>query len=169
MKIEQPHILMRKFANFIVVACFFLMLLGACVKQSEDKRPNKLIISHQLREKIYLTKNIKPGDKVSFHWEHSFEHIPWNEYYVVEQDNRFRLDSIAVAGFGAGIPAEMDCTYRYANGMVYMENIKGSYFAEFNWINSQTQLKGIYLNDELIVTGADLPEHEKIKLEIRCE
>jgi hypothetical protein len=92
--------------------------------------------------------------------------VDWDEYYRVEK-KRFHLFTIAVGGFGAGIPAEMDCTYRYENGLIYMENIKGSVFPEFNWINSQTQLKYISVNDHVILKGSDLPEHGRIKLSLK--
>ena len=66
----------------------------------------------------------------------------WYEYYEIQKDGSFILHTIAVAGFGAGIPAEMDCKYRYEDGLVYMDEIE-SVFPQFNWINSQTALKNI--------------------------
>jgi len=121
-------------------------------------------ISHQMTGEIFMTVSAEPGDSLSFGWEHSFEHVVWNEYYTIQEDGAFHLDSIAVAGFGAGIPAEMDCDYRYENGLVYMEDIKGSVFPEFNWIHSHTQLKWIRLNDQELLTGEDLPQGAKINL-----
>ena len=52
---------------------------------------------------------IAPGDKLSLEIEHSFEHIPWYEYYSVTDGLEFNLDAIAVAGYGAGIPARWTC------------------------------------------------------------
>ena len=40
---------------------------------------------------------IAPGDKLSLEIEHSFEHIPWYEYYSVTDGLEFNLDAIAVA------------------------------------------------------------------------
>ena len=67
----------------------------------------------QETEEVYAEAVIHTGDTVEFDWIHSFEHIPWNEYYSVQPDGSFLLDTISVAGFGAGIPAEMDVDYRY--------------------------------------------------------
>lgn len=51
---------------------------------------------------------IAPGDKLSLEIEHSFEHIPWYEYYSVTDGLEFNLDAIAVAGYGAwASPPEM--------------------------------------------------------------
>ena len=45
---------------------------------------------------------IQAGDELSLEIEHSFEHIPWYEFYTVTEDGQFDLDKIAVAGYGAG-------------------------------------------------------------------
>ena len=79
---------------------------------------------------VYREIPVKTGDELSFQWEHSFEHIPWYEYYEIQKDGSFILHTIAVAGFGAGIPAEMDCKYRYEDGLVYMDEIE-SVFPQF--------------------------------------
>ncbi|MDR3258738.1 MAG: DUF1850 domain-containing protein [Fusobacteriaceae bacterium] len=141
----------------ILIYMFFIM---------KNKKNYKLIISHQITGQIYYQRNVKEGDILSFGWVHSFEHVDWNEYYRIE-NNQFVLFTIAVGGFGAGIPAEMDCTYRYENGLIYMENIKGSVFREFNWINSQKQLKFITIEDKVLLTGKDMPEHGRINLSIK--
>ena len=59
----------------------------------------------------------------------------------------------------------MDCEYRYEDGMIYMEGIE-SVFQQFNWINSQTALKNIKVNGELLLNGGDMPHHEKMVLRI---
>ena len=61
---------------------------------------------------------IRAGDELSLEIEHSFEHIPWYEFYTVTDDLQFDLDRIAVAGYGAGIPAEMDVPTHIENGLV---------------------------------------------------
>ena len=60
----------------------------------------------------------------------------------------------------------MDCKYRYEDGLVYMDEI-GSVFPQFNWINSQTALKNIKVNGELLIQGSDMPHHVKMVLRIR--
>lgn len=143
-----------------IVVFFFTILFSACFNR-------KIEISNQITKDVYFSEKIEVDDVLSFEWEHSFEHILWKEFYRVKEDKSFQLFSIAVEGFGAGIPAEMECTYRYENGMIYMENIKNSNFKEFNWINSKKQLKAILINGKLIIRGEELPEREKIKLSIK--
>lgn len=145
---------------FKMVVFFFTILFSSCFN-------NKIEISNQITKELYFSEKIEVDDILSFEWEHSFEHIIWKEFYKVREDGSFELLSIAVEGFGAGIPAEMECTYRYEDGMIYMENIKDSYFKEFNWINSKKQLKSISINDRIIIKGENLPEREKIKLSIK--
>ena len=121
-------------------------------------------ISNQVTKEQYCNKRIQTGDVLSFEWEHSFEHILWKEFYRVTDERSFKLFTIAVQGFGAGIPAEMDCTYRYEDGLIYMENIEGSVFKEFNWIHSQKHLKNITINDTVLIRGEELPQRAKIRL-----
>ncbi len=102
---------------------------------------------------------------MEFDWIHSFEHIPWNEYYSVQADGTFLLDTISVAGFGAGIPAEMDVDYRYEDGLIYMDNI-GSTFERFNFFNSNTALDVIQINDRDFIRGSDMPHHAKVTVYI---
>lgn len=129
-------------------------------------RQMTLVIENAETGQAYVKIRVQPEDELSFGWEHSFEHIPWNEYYEIKEDGTFLLHTISVAGFGAGIPAEMDCTYRYEDGLIYMEGIE-SQFPQFNWFNSQTQLKFISLNGDPLITGADMPQHGKIVLRIK--
>lgn len=153
----------KKMILLLAVLAAVLALLAAIFGQLQGE---SLIIENQESREVYLKVPVKTGDEVSFEWEHSFEHIPWNEYYEVMEDKTFLLHTISVAGFGAGIPAEMDCTYRYEDGLVYMDNIE-SEFPRFNWINSQTALKKISLNGTVLITGADMPHHKKVTLYIK--
>lgn len=137
--------------------------LSAAISPWQQK---KILVVEELETGAQYAKiPVEAGDELSFQWEHSFEHIPWYEYYEIQGDDSFILHSIAVAGFGAGIPAEMDCEYRYEDGMIYMEGIE-SVFQQFNWINSQTALKNIKVNGELLLNGGDMPHHEKMVLRI---
>lgn len=117
-------------------------------------------------DQVILSVPIQPGDKLSLEIEHSFEHIPWFEYYTVTDDFQFNLDAIAVAGYGAGIPAEMDVpTHIDENGMVWMEEIN-SVFPQFSWITSATYMKGLTLNGEEIFDFRSLPDASRIRGEI---
>ena len=143
-----------------------IVFMAAAFTRQHTYNKRALVAENLETGEVYASVPVEAGDEVSFEWEHSFEHIPWHEYYEVEEDGSFLLHTISVAGFGAGIPAEMDCDYRYEDGLVYMENIE-SRFEQFNWINSHTALKEIALNGERILTGEDMPHHKKIVLSVK--
>ncbi len=154
----------KKLKNFIWLSISAVIIILAAVSARQQ---NKVLVAENLETgEVYASVPIKAGDEVSFEWEHSFEHIPWHEYYEVEKDGSFLLHTISVAGFGAGIPAEMDCDYRYEDGLIYMDNIE-SRFERFNWINSHTALKKIEVNGKCLLTGADMPHHEKIVMSVK--
>ncbi len=113
-------------------------------------------------DKVVLAVPAGPGDHFKLEIEHSFEHIPWLEFYTVLPDGSFNLDKIAVAGYGAGIPAEMDVPTRIENGMVWMEEIN-SVFPELKWLTSDTYMKGLELNGEEIFDFRTLPNASLIR------
>lgn len=117
------------------------------------------------RDTVVFSVPIHAGDKLRLEIEHSFEHIPWYEFYTVLEDGTFNLDAIAVAGYGAGIPAEMDVPTRVADGLVWMENIN-SVFPYFSWITSATYMKGLSLNEEEVFDFRSLPDASRIRGEI---
>ena len=117
------------------------------------------------RDLIVLSVPIHAGDRLSLEIEHSFEHIPWYEYYTVTEDYQFNLDAIAVAGYGAGIPAEMDVPTRIEDGLVWMEEIN-SVFPRFSWITSDKYMKTFTLNEQEIFDFRSLPDASRIRGEI---
>lgn len=117
------------------------------------------------RDQVVLSVPIRAGDQLSLEIEHSFEHIPWYEYYTVTGDFQFNLDAIAVAGYGAGIPAEMDVPTRIEDGLVWMEEIN-SVFPKFSWITSDKYMKGLTLNGEEIFDFRSLSDASRIRGEI---
>lgn len=117
------------------------------------------------RDQVVLSVPIRAGDRLGLEIEHSFEHIPWYEYYTVTGDFQFNLDAIAVAGYGAGIPAEMDVPTHIENGLVWMEEIN-SVFPKFSWITSDQYMKGFTLNGEEIFDFRSLPDASRIRGEI---
>ncbi len=124
-----------------------------------------LTLSHQETGEIFLKHETRANDKLTFNWIHSFEHIPWIEEYTVEEDNTFVLHSIRVAGFGAGIP-ENKGTVSFEDGMVVMRDIHER-FDHFAWINSQSALVSITVNDILLIRGSELPHHQKLELTLQ--
>ena len=125
----------------------------------------RLTVQNAESGSVYLSREVRPGDTLEFCWTHSFEKIPWDEYYEILPDGSFVLHTISVAGFGAGIPAEMDVSYRSVDGLIYMDGIE-SHFPRLQWINSQTALREIRLNGALLLRGEDLPHHEKMVLSV---
>ena len=117
------------------------------------------------RETVVFSAPIHAGDKLRLEIEHSFEHIPWYEFYTVREDDQFNLDAIAVAGYGAGIPAEMDVPTHVEGGLVWMEEIN-SVFPQFSWITSATYMKGLQINGEEVFDFRSLPDASRIRGEI---
>lgn len=123
-------------------------------------------ISYQKTGETILTHTVSPGDEVAVTLTHSFEHVPWNEYYLIQQDGSFLLKRIEVGGFGAGIPAEMDVpTYVGEDGLVHMDEIN-SVFPRFSWITSQINMKELLLNGQPVLDFSELPHHSFVTCEI---
>lgn len=122
-------------------------------------------LSHQETGQVYLQQGIEAQDSLTFTWIHSLEHIPWIEEYSVEEDNTFVLHTIRVAGFGAGIP-ENKGTVSLEDGMVVYRDINEK-FDHFAWINSQSALVSITVNDKVLIRGTELPHHQKLELRIQ--
>ena len=87
--------------------------VGIALAAQHYKKGLVLRAEDQETGRIYAETPVEIGDTVEFDWIHSFEHIPWKEYYTIKEDGTFYLETISVAGFGAGIPAEMDVDYRW--------------------------------------------------------
>ena len=135
--------------------------VGIALAARRMTRGRVLRAEDQETGKVYAEAPVQTGDTVEFDWIHSFEHIPWKEYNTIKEDGTFYLETISVAGFGAGIPAEMDVDYRYEDGLIYMDHI-GSEFDRFNFFNSDTALEAIQINDVDFIKGSDMPYHAKI-------
>jgi len=146
-------------AVFLAVAAAYLWL-GFLVPRGTAFR-----LYDRDRKTVVFETAVRPGDQLRLEIEHSFEHIPWFEYYTVTEDGQFNLDAIAVAGYGAGIPAEMDVPTRVEDGLVWMEDIN-SVFPQFSWITSATYMKGLTLNGAEVFDFRSLPDASRIRGEI---
>lgn len=157
---------MRKLPGW-VLGCAVALVLCAGLVWWAFLAPAKTVfrLYDRDRNQVVLSVPVKAGDKLSLEIEHSFEHIPWYEYYTVTEDYQFNLDAIAVAGYGAGIPAEMDVPTRIEDGLVWMEEIN-SLFPKFSWITSDQYMKGFTLNGEEIFDFRSLPDASRIRGEI---
>ena len=157
---------MNKKQRGIILSAVVFVVLGIFVWWAFYAPAGKVFqLYDRGRETVVFSVPIHAGDKLRLEIEHSFEHIPWFEYYTVREDDQFNLDAIAVAGYGAGIPAEMDVPTRVAGGLVWMEDIN-SVFPHFSWITSATYMKGLQLNGEEIFDFRSLPDASRIRGEI---
>lgn len=120
------------------------------------------IYNYQTGE-IYVEVPAKAGDTLFFGWIHSWEKIPWNEYYHIAADNTLVLDTITITAFGAGIPENKGKTVRIQDGVIYMEDIN-QVFPAFTWLNSHFAVRDIKLNDKLISAGYLLPDLTRVNL-----
>lgn len=145
-------------AVFISSACFF----GIFFKIGGQK---VLIISHQETNEIYLKVDVEAGSTLTYKWIHSFEHIPWTEDFEILENNHLMLHEITVAGFGAGIP-ENKGKVSIENGIIFMRDIEED-FDGIHWINSNTALDYIALNNDELIKGSDLPHHEPLNLIVK--
>ena len=157
---------MNKKQRGIILSAVVFVVLGIFVWWAFYAPAGKVFqLYDRGRETVVFSVPIHAGDKLRLEIEHSFEHIPWFEYYTVREDDQFNLDASAVAGYGAGIPAEMDVPTRVADGLVWMEDIN-SVFPHFSWITSATYMKGLQLNGEEIFDFRSLPDASRIRGEI---
>ncbi|MBE7005226.1 MAG: DUF1850 domain-containing protein [Ruminococcaceae bacterium] len=157
---------MRKSQRVLLTGALVLAVLGAFAWWAFFAPAGKAFrLYDRERETVVFSVPIHVGDKLRLEIEHSFEHIPWYEFYTVREDGAFNLDAIAVAGYGAGIPAEMDVPTRVEDGLVWMENIN-SVFPYFSWITSATYMKGLTLNGEEVFDFRTLPDASRIRGEI---
>lgn len=143
--------------------CFLAaaVLLGAVIWFGLAEPHTCFQLYNRETQTVVLEVPAKPGDKLCLEIEHSFEHIPWFEYYTITTDKAFNLDAIAVAGYGAGIPAEMDVPTRIEDGLVWMEDIN-SRFPELKWLTSSQYMKGLTLNGVDIFDFRTLPNASPI-------
>lgn len=117
------------------------------------------------RDQVVLSVPIQAGDQLQLEIEHSAEHFPWLEFYTVTDDLQFNLDTIAVGGYGAGVPAEMSVPTRIEDGLVWMEDIN-SLFPYFSWITSDKYMKGFSINGVEVFDFRSLPNASKVRGEI---
>ncbi|MDO4204251.1 MAG: DUF1850 domain-containing protein [Selenomonadaceae bacterium] len=151
-----------------LIACFALLIAAASLYAGWQwwGSPERLLRIYDYETgELIRQEQVKVGDRLFFGWVHSWEKIPWHEYYHIEKDNSLVLDTIAYPAFGAGIPENKGKKCYIKDKMIYMDEI-GQVFKQFDWINSHFATRDIKLNDELLMTGKDLPEHRRLILRI---
>ncbi len=151
-----------KFYKKLVVA----IILIATALFFFNKKQKKIIIYNLKSGIVYLEQKIKEKDVIEYKWIHSLEKIPWKETFIVTKNNKLLLTNIEVAGFGAGIPENKGKLKKIEDGMIVYEEINET-FENIQWINSNTALNYIKLNEEILIEGKELPHHEIIILQIQ--
>ncbi len=124
-----------------------------------------LVLVEQETGQVLKTLSIAEGDQLTFHWIHSFEHIPWIEEYTISSEQGFVLNTIKVAGFGAGIP-ENKGVVSFEDGMVVMRSIHQA-FDRIHWIHSQTALVSITVEGQTFLLGTEIPHHVPVELYLK--
>jgi len=123
-----------------------------------------LVLRDQQTGKVLASIPVEEREQLTYRWIHSAEFIPWIEEFTIQKDGSFHLDTIKVAGFGAGIPENKGVT-SVKDGMVVMEQLD-QVFGEIRWIHSQTALTSITVGDTIFITGEDVPHHIPVELTI---
>ncbi len=154
---------MKKKYAYIILLFFLVPVLVFLWNESTSQ--TVLRISDYETKKIYVEFPAKEGDRLFFGWTHSWEKIPWYEYYHLGPNNTLVLDTIAFPAFGAGIPENKGTEVWIDKGMIFMGGIN-QVFQEFDWINSNFATGEIKLNDVLITSGKILPEHTRLILKV---
>lgn len=149
----------------VLITVLLVMLAAGLFAWQQLSSKQYLIISDYETKTVYVKAPVKPGDRLFFGWVHSLEKIPWHEYYHITDKNTLILETISFPAFGAGIPANRGKKVRIDNGLIYMEEINQE-FEQFDWINSHFATRDIKINDKLLTTGNNLPEHTRLILKI---
>lgn len=123
-----------------------------------------LVLRDQQTGKVLASIPVEEREQLTYRWIHSAEFIPWIEEFTIQKDGSFHLDTIKVAGFGAGIPENKGVT-SVKDGMVVMEQLD-QVFGEIRWIHSQTALTSITVGETIFITGEDVPHHIPVELTI---
>lgn len=165
-KASSVNLKIKFFLYFGIVVGIGILIYYGFLLQYFIKNQSYLRIVDTTTEKTLVEVKVKTGDAITFHWIHSVEHIPWVEYFIVDQENNLLLQEIRFQGFGAGIPHDKGKEVAVEDGYVIMRDI-GEVLPAYNWINSHTATEKIVLNGEKIVEGKDLPHHGYIKMVIQ--
>ena len=138
-----------------------------CVSTPASAADERMMLRVYDRHKgtLYAEAPARVNSRLFFGWIHSLEHIPWNEYYHVDEQGALVLDAITFPAFGAGIPADAGRVCYVRDGLIHMEDI-GRVFTELVWLNSHTATRDIVLDGAPVTRGSDLPHHAGILLRI---
>lgn len=149
--------------DWIRIIIVLLVATGLFAWWQQANRAVLRVRDYQTRE-IYREIPVQAGDHLYFGWMHSLEHIPWNEVFYIAEDRTLVLDEISFPAFGAGIPENKGKrTWVDKKGMIHMAE-NGQVFPCLDWINSHYATRDIKVNETLVTTGPQLPEHRRLLL-----
>ena len=151
-------------AGFALFALFFVAAACSVPARTADEA---MILRVYDRHKgtLYAEAPARVNSRLVFGWTHSWENIPWNEYYHVDERGDLVLDAITFPAFGAGIPEDKGRVCYVRDGLIHMEEID-QVFTELVWLNSQTATRDIILDGTPLTRGSALPHHAGIRLRI---
>lgn len=145
--------------------CAFLALILFSGTALASDGPLYLRIYDWRTGELYAEAETRVGAELFFGWIHSWENIPWNEYFHIDENCDLILDAITFPAFGAGIPENKGKVCYIKDGLIHMEQIDQR-FGELVWLNSHTATRDLRLDGVLLTRGADLPQHGRLRLVI---
>lgn len=152
----------RAFLALIIPAC--LLYAAAALAQPAPEALVLRIYDWKTGE-VYAEAEARVGGELFFGWIHSWENIPWNEYFHIDDNRHLILDAITFPAFGAGIPENKGKVCYIKDGLIHMEQIDQR-FEELVWLNSHTATRDIRLDGALLARGDELPHHSRLRLVI---
>lgn len=144
---------------------FLLFVCAGCAARSSPMSEAVLRVYDWKTGAVYAEAPAKAGSTLFFGWIHSWENIPWNEYYHVDEHYSLVLDAITFPAFGAGIPEDKGRVCYVKDGLIHMEEID-QLFPELVWLNSHTATREILLDGAHVTSGSELPQHTRLRLVI---
>ncbi|MDR3362158.1 MAG: DUF1850 domain-containing protein [Desulfovibrio sp.] len=154
------HVLPALIAFCIVLPCLWF-------PSARASEPLVLRIYDWKTGALHVEVPARAGGRLFFGWIHSWENIPWNEYYHIDERRTLVLDAITFPAFGAGIPEDKGKICYVKDGLIHMEEI-GQEFKELVWLNSRTATREILLDGGHVTRGSELPQHARLRLVIEA-
>ena len=152
-------------AGLLLFALFFFAAAAFPARAADPPESLMLRVYDRRTGALYAEAPARANSRLVFGWLHSWEKIPWNEYYHVDAQGDLVLDAITFPAFGAGIPEDAGRVCYVRDGLIHMEEI-GQVFPELVWLNSHTATRDITLDGIPVTRGSDLPHHAGIRLRI---
>ena len=159
--------LRKKARNVCPLLAFFFFLIFPCWGAhagEQAKNADVAIRIYDWKNGELLAEGLgHTGEELFFGWIHSWEKIPWNEYFRIADDCSLTLEAITFPAFGAGIPENKGTRCFIENGLIHMEGI-AQRFEELVWLNSESATQEIRIGGRAFTRGSSLPHHKRLRL-----